>query len=35
MMDLDKFDKTKPFDLRDKRGSIEANAAALPFINKK
>ena len=35
MMDLDKFDKTKPFDLRDKRGSIEANAATLPFINKK
>ena len=34
MMDIDKFDKEKSFELRDKRGSIEANTATLPFIRK-
>ena len=34
MIDQDKFDKEKEFDLRDKRGSIPANAATLPFYKK-
>lgn len=34
MVDLDKFDETKAFELRDSRGAIEANKASLPFISK-
>lgn len=32
MVDLKDFDEEKPFELRDKRGAIEANKATLPFI---
>lgn len=35
MITLDSFDETSSFELRDKRGSIEANKASLPFIKKK
>ena len=34
MVDLKEFDKEKSFELKDKRGAIEANKASLPFINK-
>lgn len=35
MVNLKDFDESKPFELRDKRGAIEANKASLPFIEKK
>ena len=35
MVDVDVFDKESTFQLKDKRGSIDANIAALPFITKK
>lgn len=35
MVDLSLFKEDEPFDLRDKRGSIEANKTSLPFIVKK
>lgn len=34
MIDVDGFDSEKSFELRDARGSIEANRASLPFITK-
>ncbi|QKF83531.1 glycine cleavage system aminomethyltransferase GcvT [Halarcobacter ebronensis] len=34
MVELDKFDEEKAFELRDSRGAIEANKASLPFIKK-
>ena len=34
MVTLEDFDKNASFDLRDKRGSLEANATTLPFIKK-
>ncbi len=35
MLDTAVFDESSSFELRDKRGSIEANKASLPFIKKK
>lgn len=34
MIDIDGFDKEQSIELRDKRSSIEANIASLPFIRK-
>ena len=34
MVDINEFDENQSFDLKDKRGSIEANKASLPFITK-
>lgn len=34
MVDISDFDENQSFELRDKRGSIEANKASLPFIQK-
>jgi aminomethyltransferase len=34
MVDVDGFDETQSFELRDARSSIEANVASLPFITK-
>ena len=34
MVELDKFDEDKAFELRDSRGAIEAVKASLPFIKK-
>ncbi len=34
LVNTDTFDKEKSFELKDKRGSIEANTATLPFIKK-
>ncbi|MDA7818428.1 glycine cleavage system aminomethyltransferase GcvT [Sulfurimonas sp.] len=34
MVDTDSFDETQSMELRDKRSSIEANVASLPFITK-
>lgn len=34
MVDIKEFDESKSFELRDKRGAIEANKASLPFISK-
>lgn len=34
MVDVKEFDESKSFELRDKRGAIEANKASLPFISK-
>ena len=35
MVDTGEFNEEMPFELKDKRGSIEANKATLPFIEKK
>jgi len=34
MVDLESFNEEETFELRDKRGAIEANKASLPFITK-
>ena len=34
MVDISEFDENQGFDLKDKRGSIPANKASLPFIKK-
>ncbi len=34
MVDINSFDKEKSFELRDNRGSIQANSTTLPFIKK-
>jgi len=34
MVDLDRFDESRSFELRSQRGAIEANKASLPFITK-
>jgi aminomethyltransferase len=35
MVDIDEFNEETTFELKDKRGSIQANKATLPFIEKK
>ena len=35
MIDVEGFEKDENFELRDKRGSIEAQRAILPFISQK
>ncbi len=34
MVDINEFEENQSFELKDKRGSIEANKASLPFITK-